>query len=207
MLNTEGLSSDPLALIAFMRNNAASEALYKVLLSLNSACIAARDEIAINQAQVRIVNEQLREAQEQARSKSALLDRLTERLTEIPVLRTLDRRISCDPELFAGDDKNIAHRQETYGTWKPQIGLNFAQDSNIFNTEKRRILHICGLLSGQAYQNNRDLLDAVTRNPDDPSFWEWTTAEAVLAVLDRQYETLDLSLSASISLDKCFQKN
>jgi hypothetical protein len=32
-------------------------------------------------------------------------------------------------------------------------------------------------------------------------------AEAVLAALDRQYETLDLSLSASISFDKCFQKN
>jgi hypothetical protein len=29
----------------------------------------------------------------------------------------------------------------------------------------------------------------------------------VLAALDRQYETLDLSLSASISFDKCFQKN
>jgi hypothetical protein len=66
ILNTEGLSSDPSALIAFMRNNAASEALYKVLSSLNSACVAARDKIAINQAQVRIVNEQLFEAQEQA---------------------------------------------------------------------------------------------------------------------------------------------
>ena len=109
MLNTEGLSSDPSALIAFMRNNAASEALYKVLSSLNSACVAARDEIAINQAQVRIVNEQLREAQEQARSKSALLDCLTERLTETLVSRTPDRRISRDPELFASDDKNIAH--------------------------------------------------------------------------------------------------
>ena len=121
MLNNEGLFSDPSALIAFMRNNSASEALYKVLSSLNVACVAAHDEITINQAQVRIVNEQLREAQEQARSKSTLLDRLTERLTETLVSRTPDRRISRDPEPFAGDDKNIAHRQETYSTWKSQV--------------------------------------------------------------------------------------
>ena len=101
--------------------------------------------------------------------KSVLLDRLTERLTETPVLRTSDRQISRDLEPFASDDKNIAYRQETYSTWKSQVRLNFAQDSNVFNTEKCRILHICGLLSGQAYQNNRDLLDAVTQNPDDPS--------------------------------------
>jgi uncharacterized coiled-coil protein SlyX len=93
MLNNKGLSSDPSALIAFMRNNSASKALYKVLSSLNAACVTARDEITINQAQVRIVNKQLHEAQEQARSKSALLDRLTERLTETPVSRTSDRRI------------------------------------------------------------------------------------------------------------------
>jgi hypothetical protein len=62
MLNNEGLSSDPSALITFMRNNSASEALYKVLSFLNAACVAARDEITINQAQVRIVNEQLHEA-------------------------------------------------------------------------------------------------------------------------------------------------
>jgi hypothetical protein len=36
---------------------------------------------------------------------------------------------------------------------------------------------------------------------------EWTTAEAALTALDRQYETLDLSLSASIAFDKCYQKN
>jgi hypothetical protein len=47
----------------------------------------------------------------------------------------------------------------------------------------------------------------VIQNPDDPSSWEWTIAEAVLAALDRQYETLDLSLSTSILFDKCFQKN
>ena len=128
-------------------------------------------------------------------------------MTEVPIPRTSDHRISRDPELFSGNDKNIAHWQETYANWKSQIQLNFAQDSNVFNTEKRQILHICSLLSGQAYQNNHDLLDTVTQHPDDPASWEWTTAEAALTALDRQYETLDLSLSASIAFDKCHQKN
>ena len=63
-----------------------------------------------------LANEQLRDAIEQVRSKSALLDRLTEQLTEIPTLRTSDRQISRNPEPFSGDDKNITHRQEIYGT-------------------------------------------------------------------------------------------
>jgi hypothetical protein len=63
ILNTKGLSSNA-ALIASMRNPVVSKALYKVLSSLNAACVAACNEITINQAQVRIVNEQLCEAQE-----------------------------------------------------------------------------------------------------------------------------------------------
>jgi hypothetical protein len=128
-------------------------------------------------------------------------------LTGILTPKPSDRQISHDPEPFSGNDKNIVHRQETYGTWKSQVWLNFAQDSNVFNIEKCRILHICGLLSGQAYQNNRDLLDTIIQHPGDPASWEWTTAGAALTVLDRQYETLNLSLSASIVFDKCHQKN
>src|SRR6266436_4373939 len=56
-------------------------------------------------------------------------------------------------------------------------------------------------------KNNRDLLDTVTQYPDDPTSWEWTTTEAALTALDKQYETLDLSLSTSIAFDKCYQKN
>ena len=154
ILNTEGLSSDPSALMAFMKDSVASQALYALLSSLNSAHTAAHDEIAISQNQLRLANEQLRDATEQAQSKSILLDRLMERLTEAPMPRGSDRRISRDPDPFSGDDKNIANCQETYATWKSQIRLNFAQDPNIFNTEKRQILYICGLLSSQAYQNN-----------------------------------------------------
>jgi hypothetical protein len=57
MLNTEGLSSDSSALMDFMRDSVGSQALYKVFSSLNNACTAACDKIAINQAQLRIVND------------------------------------------------------------------------------------------------------------------------------------------------------
>ena len=57
MLNTESLSDDPSALIAFMRDPTGSRAFYKILSSLNNICTVARDEIAINQAQLRIVND------------------------------------------------------------------------------------------------------------------------------------------------------
>jgi hypothetical protein len=206
ILETEGLAADPSALIAFIKGNQ-DGALYALLSSLNNTCAMAHDEATITQNQLHLANEQLREATEQVRSRTLLLDRLTERLADAPVPRVSDRRISRNPDPFSGDDKNIANRQETYATWKSQIRLNFAQDPNIFDTEKRRILHICGLLSGQAYQNNRDLLDTITKHPSDPTAWEWPTSEAALNALDKQYETLDLSLSASISFDKCFQKS
>ena len=94
------------------------------------------DEATITQNQLHLANEQLREATEQVRSRTLLLDRLTERLADAPASRVSDRRISCDSDPFSGDDKNITNRQETYATWKSQIHLNFAQDPNIFNTEK-----------------------------------------------------------------------
>ena len=130
-----------------------------------------------------------------------------ERLTEVPMLRGFDHRISRGPDPFSNDDKNISNHQETYAIWKSQILLNFTQNPNIFNIKKRQILHICGLLSGQAYQNNWDLLDTITKHPSDSTVWKWPTSEAALNSLAKQYETLDLSLLASISFDKCFQKS
>ena len=54
ILNTEGLSSDPSALITFIGDptTTASQALYALLSSLNNAQAAARDEIVISQHQL-----------------------------------------------------------------------------------------------------------------------------------------------------------
>jgi hypothetical protein len=52
ILNTEGLSSDPSALITFMGDPATSQALYALLSSLDNAHTAARDEITISQNQL-----------------------------------------------------------------------------------------------------------------------------------------------------------
>ena len=64
IVNTEGLSSDPSALMAFIRDSVTSQALYTLLSSLNSAHTAAYDKIAISQNQLRLTNEQLCDATE-----------------------------------------------------------------------------------------------------------------------------------------------
>src|SRR5580692_9300241 len=79
ILETEGLSTDPSLLIVFIWSNQ-DGALYALLSSLNNTCATAHDEVAITQNQLRLANEQLRDAIEQIRSKSSLLNRLTERL-------------------------------------------------------------------------------------------------------------------------------
>jgi hypothetical protein len=152
-----------------MRDPTASQMLYVLLSSLNNTYTAAYDKITISQNQLWLVNEQLRDITEQAQSKSTLLDCLTERLTETSMPRMLDCRIFYNPEPFSSDNKNIANQQEIYANWKLQIWLNFAQDSNVFNTDKCWILYICGLLSGQAYQNNHDLLNTIIKYPDNPA--------------------------------------
>ena len=63
------------------------------------------------------------------------------------------------------------------------------------------------ILHSQVYQNNCNLFNPIIQHLDDPTFWEWTPTEAALIVLDRQYKTLNLSLSALIVFNKCHQKN
>jgi hypothetical protein len=90
--------------------------------------------------------------------------------------------------------------------WRAQILLNFAQDPDIFNSEKRKLLHICGHLAGDAYSNNRDSFESISNKPDDPSCWEWQTASDLLKSLDAQYQTLNLALDASRKFDLLFMK-
>jgi hypothetical protein len=95
--------------------------------------------------------------------------------------------------------------QEKYVSWKSQLRLSFAQDHETFNSHRTQVLHICGLLTGEAYSNNRDAIDQIVKDPD-PSTWEFKSATDMFISLDKQYETLDLSRQASIAFDNCFQK-
>jgi hypothetical protein len=66
------------------------------------------------------------------------------------------RRVSKDPQPFAGDNKDIAKRQQEYVNWCSQIRLVFLQDGDVFTTDMKKILHVAGLLTGDAQDVNRN---------------------------------------------------
>ncbi|KAN0074925.1 hypothetical protein V8E54_007536 [Elaphomyces granulatus] len=66
------------------------------------------------------------------------------------------------PTSFDGEEKNMKKRQQGYINWKSQLKLCFAQDSALFKTEKIKILHTVGLLTGEAYNNNKNKAIAST---------------------------------------------
>jgi hypothetical protein len=117
------------------------------------------------------------------------------------------RRISKDPEPFSGGEKDVAKRQQQYVVWKSQINSCFAQDAAVFHTERRKILHIAGLLAGDAYELHRPYFDTITINPTDMDMWHWKTAADVFKTLSIQFETMDLAQQASQKFDNLFMLN
>jgi hypothetical protein len=121
--------------------------------------------------------------------------------------RSAPRRITVDPEKFSGSDKDIAVRQQKYVNWRSQINRCFVVDSEVFDTELRRIQFISGLLTDDAYDVNRDFFDTITENPHNPERWHWQSAKAVFQDLNTQYQTMDLSLKASQDFDNLYMTN
>lgn len=202
ILLNDGFAVDPTDLMAFLGNpdyKPVADLMTKLLLQVDNCLVGLYDESRQRQTD----SEEIKSLRGQLGTKTELADRLAFQITESrPTSST--RRISKDPKEFSGDHKNIAVRQEQYMNWKAQILLNFAQDSEIFNSEKRKLLHICGHLSGDAYSNNRDSFETISSKPDDPSGWEWQTASSLLKTLDAQYQTLNLALDASKKFDLLF---
>ena len=93
------------------------------------------------------------------------------------------RRVSKDPQPFAGDNKDIAKRQQEYVNWCSQIRLVFLQDGDMFTTDMKKILHVAGLLTGDAQDVNRNDFDTIINNPHDPTMWKWLSIDAVFASL------------------------
>ena len=117
------------------------------------------------------------------------------------------RRLSQDPDKFGGTEKDSTKRQQQYANWRSQIGRCFGVDSNIFNSEYRKIQHISSLLKDTAYEVHREKFDTITANPDNPEHWHWKTAADVFFTLNEQYETIDLSLQASRDFDNLYMTN
>jgi hypothetical protein len=141
IVSTDGFAVDPTDLIAFLDNPTYKpivDVIAKLLSQVDNCLVGLYDE-----------SRQAKSLSEQLATKTELADRLAFQITE-PRPASSTRRISRDPEKFSGDHKNITARQEQYMNWRAQILLNFAQDPDIFNSEKRKPLHICGHLAGDA---------------------------------------------------------
>jgi hypothetical protein len=197
-----GFFSDPLFLIqlltldAFQFDKVQPEHLKSIQQLLHAF-------IAVCNAQMVVLNDNQQENARRADDAERDVSLLKSVINSTKPLRA--KRLTQNPEKFAGDDKNIVTRQEKYITWKTQLKLNFAQDHETFNDHRTQILHICGLLTGEAYTNNRDAIDQIIMDTNSAT-WDFQSANDLFISLDKQYETLDLSRQASIAFDNCFQK-
>jgi hypothetical protein len=218
---------DPAALIRQLRDNPndpAALALYSMLQAVDRALENTVNERNIAQDQLLLCQTDLRAYQSDFRKKSELCDILTTHLAALVTAETTQpaqlsasqplvqpavshvKRLSKDPDKFDGEEKEIKKRQQIYINWKSQLRLCYAQDSAIFNTEKVKILHTVGLLTGDAYNNNRAIFEYMTAHPNDVSSWACKSSDELFAALNQQYETLDLKLDASIDFDQLFQR-
>ena len=142
----------------------------------------------------------------QVEDQTLLIQNLAARLVSTGHVTPTSRRVSKDPQPFAGDNKDIAKRQQEYVNWCSQIRLVFLQDGDMFTTDMKKILHVAGLLTGDAQDVNRNDFDTIINNPHDPTMWKWLSIDAVFASLDIQFKTLDLSREASRDFDNLFMK-
>ena len=116
------------------------------------------------------------------------------------------RRTTNDPEKFAGTEKDIAKRQKEYVNWRSHINRTFAIDDMVFTDDFRRINHIAGLLTGDAFDIHRDNFNKIVEYPLDNTKWPWKTSSEVFKAINAQYETLDLSREAKMKFDELAMK-
>jgi hypothetical protein len=77
----------------------------------------------------------------------------------------------------------------------------------VFNNERRKILHIAGLLTSDAYEFHRTYFDTITANPMAVDDWHWKPAAEVFRSLSIQFKTMDLAQQASQKLDNLYMLN
>ncbi|KAI1002840.1 hypothetical protein K3495_g5364 [Podosphaera aphanis] len=84
-------------------------------------------------------------------------------------IETTTHRYTSNPEKFTGLKKGVIKRQDQYLSWKSEINLNFVQDEVYFDNEKVKILTILRCSGCDAYRLNRDIIEQVQQNKDEPS--------------------------------------
>lgn len=103
------------------------------------------------------------------------------------------RRFTKDPDAFSGDEKSLFKRQTEYQSFRDKVNGCHIRDSNIFDSEFRKIFHLWNLLSGSAATVFRPKFTSFLAHPDDPEMWEWKTIQEVWIALNAVYEPLDLA--------------
>lgn len=116
------------------------------------------------------------------------------------------KAIAKDPPAFDANEKDTAKRYTDYQNWRSKLMIRWVQDSHEFTSEIKKILHVAGLLSGQAYQAIQRGVDTVIDNQTDPDRWPWQTGAALIATLDKTYSNLDIIAEAEKRLALLEQK-
>ena len=216
-LETRGIKKDPSQFLQNLtKDDTAGQTFMAILDTLQKAAVEnwaemqnTQNQLAVEQNERIATQNQLAEANKLAQNLQHQLNQSHQTMNQFLATKTSTstRRISKDPPPFDASDENVARRQETYAAWKDAIKITFVLDAATFDTEAKRILHICGLLAGNANRNNADMMKAVTDDPTEPQKWIHETAELFFHALDSQYETLNLVHDASIQFDKLKQAN
>lgn len=117
------------------------------------------------------------------------------------------RSIAKDPAPFKATEKDASKRHVEYQNWRSKIMVRWAQDSHEFPDEYKKILHIAGLLDGQAYQSIHKGISTIIEYPQDHTKWAWVTGADLVKVLDKTYSNLDVTAEAEKKLSTLEQKD
>lgn len=100
------------------------------------------------------------------------------------------------PTPFTGEQSDAAQRTREYQAWRQRVRGVWLNQEKQFHTERTKLLYLPSVLGGKALQGVADGLETVTKHPNNAEQWEWKTAEAVIAALDKTYDTYDLTADA-----------
>jgi hypothetical protein len=209
---TAGLGHDPTTLLQVLRDQNDAATAFQAVCHAAEAFIThivntsnvEKEEL---HSQIQTLGAEIREKTATVHSLAVTMAQLSTNDQTPQTSSGTARRISKDPEAFSGGEKDVAKRQQQFVVWRSQINSCFAQDTAVFNTERRKILHIAGLLTGDAYEFHRTYFDTITESPTTTEPWYWKTAEEVFRTLSSQFETMDLAQQASQKFDNLFMLN
>ncbi|RAL60858.1 hypothetical protein DID88_010183 [Monilinia fructigena] len=107
------------------------------------------------------------------------------------------RQTSKNPEPLRGEKTGLMSRQEEYTAWKQGLQICWTIDPTVFDTERKKLLHLASLIDGRARQERLiDINDIINGTSIH------TTSDSFLSKLDGLYTSVDVAREASIRFDK-----